>query len=156
MEILLNNFWLLFIVVTIGNVLMLKHSSKKYILETPELEEGYNQLFKGMLFYGNIPWVVMGFGNLTGMTKSTFEYFFPSHMNPIVLAFHGSILFLWILSAWWIYFNEGAEFLEKHPGVVYRSSFSEDKRVTAKQIKMFFPLMLLGGVTAMIMMWIWF
>jgi len=40
------------------------------------------------------------------------------------------------------------------PGLIQKSSFSGSKNVTAKQIKMFFPLMLLGGIAGMIMMWV--
>ena len=39
-------------------------------------------------------------------------------------------------------------------GLVQRSSFSGNTNVTAKQIKLFFPLMLLGGIIGMIMMWV--
>ena len=74
-------------------------------------------------------------------------------MNPIVLLFHVAIVILWGLSIWWIYFRDGAAFIEKHPGLVQKSSFSGNHNVTAKQIKLFYPLMLLGGIIAMIMMW---
>ena len=144
----------MFIAVTIANGLILKYRSKKYIAEKPELEEGYDKYFKGWLFYGNIPWVIMMIGDLSGVTQNTFEYFNPRAMNPIVLAFHFSIIILWALSVRWIYFKKGAEFIEAHPGLIQKSSFSGNTNVTAKQVKLFYPLMLLGGVVGMIMMWL--
>jgi hypothetical protein len=75
------------------------------------------------------------------------EYFAPRQMNPIVLLFHATIIMIWILSIKWIYFQNGVEFLEKHPGI-----FRNDLK--AKQLKWFFPLMLAGGIIAMIMMWV--
>lgn len=144
----------MFIAVTIVNGLILKLQSKKYIIKNPKLKEGYDKYLKGWLLYGNIPWVIMAIGNLSGMTNNTFEYLNPKTMNPIVLIFHASIIVLWILSINWIYFKNGAEFIEQHPGLIRKSSFSGNTNVTAKQIKLFFPLMLLGGIAGMIMMWL--
>ena len=144
----------MFIAMTIANGLVLKHRSKKYIAENPELEEGYDKYFKGLLFYGNIPWVIMMIGDLSGVTQNTFEYFNPKAMNPMVLVFHFSIIVLWVLSVRWIYFKDGAEFIVTHPGLIQKSSFSGKTNVTVKQIKFFFPLMLFGGIAGMIMMWI--
>ncbi|UAY50940.1 hypothetical protein [Ferruginibacter albus] len=146
LELIFKQTWIIFIMVTIANALTLKSKSKSYIAANPELEEGYEKLFKGIIFYGNIPWVIIGIGNLSGLTKSVFDFFAPRQMNPIVLIFHFSIVLLWTLSIKWIYFQNGAEFLERHPGLL--------KFQTAKQIKLFFPLMLLGGIIAMIVMWV--
>lgn len=68
-------------------------------------------------------------------------------MNPIVLLFHASIVAIWILSVRWIYFKDGAEFLERHPGLLRGNP-------TAKSIKIFFPFMLIGGIAGMVMMWV--
>lgn len=144
----------MFIVVTMINGFVLKYRSKKYILQNPDLEEGYNKLFKGWIIYGNIPWLIIALGNLSGMTNSIFDYFNPKSMNPIVLLFHASIIVIWILSVRWIYFKEGAEFMERHPGLLQKSSLSGNSEITAKQIKIFLPLMLLGGIAGMVMMWI--
>lgn len=145
--ILFKQTWVLFIAVTCINAYILKARSKSYIADDPELESGYKKLFKGVLLYGNIPWIIMGIGNLSTLTSSTFDYFAPRQMNPMVLLFHFAIIMLWIASVKWIYFENGAEFLERHPGLMRPAQ-------TAQQIKIFFPLMLLGGIIGMIMMWV--
>ncbi len=154
MEIIFKHTWIMFIAVTIANGLILKYRSKKYIAQKPELADGYDKYFKGWMVFGNIPWVIMMIGNLSGITQNTFDYFNPKTMNPMVLVFHFSIIVLWILSVKWIYFNNGAEFIETHPGLLKKSSLSGHTNITAKQIKLFFPLMLLGGIIGMVMMWI--
>jgi len=117
-------------------------------------DKGYDDFVKGWLFYANIPWVIMGIGALTGMTNNIYEYLALKQMNPIVLIFHASIVCLWILSVWWIYFRNGAEFIEKHPGFINRPSFSgKRKDVTAKEIKIFYPVILLVNIIIIIMVW---
>ena len=153
MEIIFKHTWIMFIAVTITNGLILKYRSKKYIAQNPKLKKGYDKYFKGWLIYGNVPWLIMMLGNLSELTQNTFEYFNPKTMNPMVLTFHFSIVILWVLSVRWIYFKNGAEFIENHPGLMQKSSFSGNTNVTAKQIKLFFPLMLFGGIAGMVMMW---
>jgi len=55
MEIIFKHTWIMIIAATIANGLILKLRSKKYIAEKPELKEGYEKYFRGLLFYGNIP-----------------------------------------------------------------------------------------------------
>ena len=155
MELIFKNAWILFIIVTLFNAYWLKSKSKSYILENPELEEGYNRIFKSIIIYGNIPWVIVAIGNLSGMTNSMFDFFRPRDMNPIVLLFHTVVILILVLSIWWIYFKDGAEFLERHPGLLKKKSFlSERTDMTAKEIKAMLSLMLLSGIAGMVMMWI--
>ncbi|MBN2717149.1 MAG: hypothetical protein JXX14_14955 [Deltaproteobacteria bacterium] len=148
-----ENGWLVFILVTVVNALVLNFRSRRFVENKPELKEGYQKFIVGMLFYGNIPWIIVGIGNLTGMTSSLFEYFSPGQMNPVVLVFHASLLVLWGLSVYWIYFRGGAEFIESHPGLFTKSGFLGATELTATDIKRWFPVMLLGGVVAVVMMW---
>lgn len=153
MELLFKHIWMLFIVATVANGLALKHRAKKYIAEKPERRAGYEACVKGLMIYGNIPWLIVGIGNLSGWTDSIFDYFNPRAMNPVVLLLHACIVLLWILGLWWIYGSNGAEWIERHPGIFRKTSFSGNTEVTAKQIKRFFPVLILAGVTGMIIMW---
>lgn len=155
MEILFKYVWILFIIVTNLNIFWLKSSTKASILDHPELEEGYEKNFKTIFIYGNLPWIIIGIGCISGMTNSVFDFFRPSEMKPIVLVFHAILILIWILMIRWVYFKDGAAFLEKHPGILKKRSFSSvETNVSAKEIKIFFPLMLMGGIAAMIMMWL--
>ncbi len=138
MEYFEKYFGIMCILVTFANGFFLKFRSKKYIAEAPELKEGYKKYFNGLILYGNIPWVIMTIGNISGITKYTFEYFNPGTMNPMVLTFHASIIFLWILSFRWIYFKNGAEFIENHPGFLTKSSFSGNKNITARKLHLMY------------------
>lgn len=152
MEILFKHTWVVFMIATIANGLILKNRSKKYISQNPELEKGYRNYFKRWFIYGNIPWTIMMVGDLSGTTQNTFEYFNLKALNPIVLSFHFSIIIFLLLGIKWIYFKKGAEFLENHPGLTRKSSFNGNTNLTAKQIKLFFPLILLGVIIGIIMM----
>jgi uncharacterized membrane protein len=153
MEFILKYIWIIFIISSIANASYFKKLSKEYVSENPELEKTYDGYIKNFLIFGNIPWVIMGLGMLTGMTDSILEYFNPREMNPIVLMLHASIIMIYILAIRWIYFKNGAEFIEKHPGLMRKSTFSGKRNVTAKEVKLFFPLPLLGGIIAMVAMW---
>ena len=144
-----DNIWVLFILVTVFNAFYLKNRSKKVVVKQPDLQEGYDQLFKGYLIYLNIPWLVMGIGVLLGGVPSAFSFFKPRDGNIFVLAFHASIVILWILSIWWLYFKGGAEFLVKYPGV-----FNQDIQ-SPILLKIYFGLALAGGVMGMVFMWSW-
>jgi len=154
MEIFFKHAWVMFIAVTCVNGLLLKNASQRHIAKNPALAAGYNKYIKGWFLYGNIPWLIMMVGSISGQTQSLFEYLSPRQLNPVVLVFHLSIVALWGLGIRWIYFKQGAEFLEQHPGLIRKSSLSGNTTITASQIKRFFPLTILGGLVGMIMMWV--
>jgi len=149
-NIILDYGWIFLIFVTVFNAFNLKARSKKFIHKQPELREGYDQLFKGFLVYLNIPWIVMGIGILFGGVPGVLSFFRPRDGNIYVLAFHATVVILWILSIWWFYFNGGAEFLLKYPGV-----FNQDIIPSLTFLKIHFGLSLVGGVIGMILMWSW-
>ncbi|MCW7468305.1 hypothetical protein [Leptospira kanakyensis] len=144
--ILFNHIWIVFIVVTVFNAIVLKFRSQKYIKEKPELEPGYDKLVKGILFYGNIPWIIVGIGNLFQYTNSLIDYLYIKTLNPFVIIFHISILILWSLAFYWIYFNNGAEFLVKHPGLVRVKGGGFFTEVSPKMIQIFFGLILFSNL----------
>ena len=150
---IIKYFWILFIVLPLLNAVLIKRRVKQYIIEKPELESGYDSYIKYSIIFGIIPALIIGIAILTQSVGSMFDFFQPRKLNPYVLAFHFCVVIYWILSIRWVYFNKGAEFLEEHPGLIVKNSFGKRSNVTAKEVKIFFPLMLLGGVIGEVMMW---
>ncbi len=136
----------MFIVVTITNAIIMKVRSKKQIDQDPSLEEGYDKIFKGLITWGNIPWVIMGVGIVTGNVPTVFHYFNPQDGNPYVISFFISILLIWVLGTYWLFLKDGAEMLFKHPGI-FNSDFSSPAK-----IKMVWILSLAGGIAGLAMM----
>lgn len=151
---LFKYIWILFILVTLFNVYQLKSKFRQYVNEKPEREQGYNLIIKNYLLFGLIPWIIIGIGNLSGQTQQIFEYFQPAKLNPFVLAFHFSIILIWLLITRFIFFKNGAAFLENHPGVIqFRTMGQTKENLSQNTLKLIIVLMLAGGLIAMIAMW---
>lgn len=154
MELIFKHGWIFLIAMTIINGLVLKYRSKKYTLENPELTAGYAKIFRGLMIWGNIPWAIMAIGDLTQMTNNISEYSYPRMLNPMVLIFHAVIVVILIMGSKWIYLDNGAEFMAKHPGLIQFSVFGRSKDVTSSiAVKILWTLGLLGFIAAMIQMW---
>jgi hypothetical protein len=113
--------------------------------QNPALEPGYRKLVRGWLIYGNVPWLIMGAGILSGSVPSTFHYFNPRN-GPFVTAFYVSVLALWILSFYWLFFRGGAEDLIAHPGLLNLPSQNPI------WVKAFFLISVAGGIVALVVM----
>jgi hypothetical protein len=136
--------------------LVFKYRSKAYINQNPALAEGYSKIFKGWIIYGNIPWIIMGIGDLSKITNGIWDYFNPRLLNPMVLFFHISIIVIWLIGSKWIYLDNGADLLAKHPGFIRFRVLWHVKDITSiKIIKIMWSLALLGGIAGMTMMWLW-
>jgi hypothetical protein len=149
-----DHVWIVLIVLSIGNAVLLKYNSKQYISLNPRLESGYNKLFNYLFFYINIPWIVMAIGDLTGLSDGKSDYIHFKLTNPFVLLFYSSIILLLLLIARWIYFKNGAKFLEQHPGVSSILNVGEPTNLSEIQIKIIIGIALLFSFTAIIVLWI--
>lgn len=150
-----NYFWIIAIVFTCINVLIYKYHSKKHIQQNLKLAEGYKKLFRGYLFWMNIPWVIMGIGCTLGNVPSIWHYFRPKDGNPYVLAWFGSVIILWILGTNWLFLRNGAEIIAKHPGtLIMYYGFKRIEIINPNLIKIFWLLCLAGGISGLIFMWI--
>ena len=146
--------WIFLIAMTFINGFILKYRSKKYISQNSHLADGYDKLFKGWLLYGNIPWVIMAIGDLTKISHGIWDYFDPKSMNPMVLLFHFATIVIWIMGSNWIYLNDGAVFLARHPGLIKFEGPGLSSDITSpKAIKLIWTLGLVGGIIGMVMMW---
>ena len=141
-------FWLMFIVVTFANAIIMKVRAKKLIKKNPDLKNGYDTIFKGIIVWGNIPWIVMGAGIIMGKVPSMFHFFNPQDGNPYVLAFFGSVVLIWLMGTYWLFLKNGAKMLVDHPGI-FNYNFS-----SPTMVKLFWILCLLGGIVGIVMMFI--
>lgn len=144
-DVLFKHFWIAFIVVTCVNAAIWRARSRPYIASKPELADGYGTLIRGWLFYGNLPWLVMGAGILSGQVPSVFGYFNPKN-GPFVLAWYGTVVALWIACGYWLFVRRGAETLAMYPGLL-QPPFDRPL-----MIKIAFLLAVAGGVFALSMM----
>jgi hypothetical protein len=147
-------FWIVFIITSLFNwfnsIRKIKNNN-----DIPEvLKTGYYKFYHGFSLSMFLPWVIVGIGQLCGLTNNVFDYFRPRTLNPIVLVFHLYIIVSYIITIYFIFFKNGADFFVKHPGIIVFQGFGGTKNLTSKSsIKLFFALCLLGGIAAIVMMW---
>ena len=140
-------FWVMCIAASFVNAAIMKSKVAPYIVARPELEAGYRAIIRGMLIWGNLPVVVLGFGCVLGKIPSFFSIFRPRDGNPYVIAFYASLFLIWILGTNWIIFRGGAEMIVKHPGVL-------NFNVTSPRIVILLWLLsMAGGIAAFILAW---
>ena len=144
-ERLFDYFWLIAILTTVLNTIIIWFKTRPYVKQRPELTLGYNTLLKGFFFWSNLPWVVMGAGLLFGNVTNIEAFFETPLQNPFVMAWWGTIALIQGLGTYWIFGNGGAEMLVKHPG------FLRHTPSNPKLIKLFWLLALAGGVSAAVM-----
>lgn len=145
-------FWIILILVTSINATVWSYKSKKHIEENPDLKESYKKLIRGFLIYGNIPWLIMGLFSLTGIIQNSFMILEPSNLNAGVIIWHLSVIIILALGTYWIFAKNGAQILEKHPGL-FQNSFSRNNKTSAGMIKFIWILGLIGALGGEIMMW---
>ena len=140
-----KHVWILFIVVQSLNGLFWWNKAQEEIKTDTTLLPGYKKLIRGWLIYGNIPWVIMGAGILSGSVNSVFQYF-NLRNGMFVILFYISIIVLWIAGSYWVFFKNGAAELVKLPGLLRPRI--KDPNI----IKTYFVLATLGGVIALAVM----
>jgi hypothetical protein len=155
MILIFKHFWIACIIVMFVNYFILKNETQKYIQQNTDLKTGYDKLFKAFLIFGTIPWIIMGLGDLSGMVNNVFDFLNPKALNPFVLALHLYMIIVYVMLIRWIYFKKGAEFLVQHPDFFrINAGWRKSIQPTPILIKLFFALMLLGGISAMVGMWV--
>ncbi len=139
-------FWLVIIAATCLIAGIFRFKSQRHIRDNPELADGYAKIFRGIVIWGNIPWIVMGLGIIVGGVPSVRNYFRPRDGNPFVLAHFVSVFLIWTLGTYWLFFRGGAEMLVKHPGL-----FNVDIK-SPLMLKLLWILCLACGIGAVIML----
>lgn len=114
---MLKHFWIFFIFATWYNLRASKSSIEKRIENQPDLKEGYDNLYKGYLFWCNLPWILMGFLILSGKVNSIADFLLPGKSNEYVTFWFLAMVILLAYFLYWIFLKEGAEILAKYPGL---------------------------------------
>jgi hypothetical protein len=140
-ELFIKHFWLTMVVAHGINCLWRRFNIKEHIRADSNRKKGYNEFLRGCFIIGNLPSLIIGVGVLTGTINTTFDALDRNISNPIPFAIMITLLAIWTAGVVWIYFKNGAKFLEKHPGLFFNSfTFlpyrSLNSGITAKQIKL--------------------
>jgi hypothetical protein len=138
------HWWIMFVLVTCAQAVFFKRGAAAHIREQPELAQGYAALIRGWLFWGNLPWVVMGLGLESGAVPGFWHYFRPRDGNPYVLAWYGCVVALWILGFRWIFRRGGAQMLARHSRIFHGDLSSP------AQVKFFYLLCVGAGVAGLV------
>ena len=89
---------------------------------------------------------MLGIGCVTVGLPSVFHIFRPRDGNPYVLAFFASAFLIWARGTYWLLFQNGAEMVVKHPGLL---NVSLESPTT---VKILWLICLAGGLCAVIAM----
>lgn len=146
METLFNYFWLVAIFTNIINVIICWVRVQPEIQKDHSLQSGYIKLLRGYLIGMSIPWLVMGYGLLTQQALSLAEFMFPRFSNPSVLAWWISLWSIILWYTYWLFCQDGAEQLTKHPG------FLRGQYHNPRTIKLVWSLSLVGATIAHIIL----
>jgi hypothetical protein len=119
--VLFKHLWIAFIAETCANGVLWWFRARKDIAANPEREAGYRRLIAGWLFFGNLPWIVMGAGIVVGGVPSVFHFFNPRN-GPWAVAWFVTIAVLYALTFAWLFLWNGAEQLAQHPAVLQPSA----------------------------------
>ena len=137
--------WILLILVTFANAIILKFRVRRYIAEKPELKIGYDRLIRGFLIWGSLPWAVMGIGATYGGVTKIIDFFNYKSTNIYVQLWISTIVVEWILGFYWIFFRSGAEMLVAHPGI-FNMPFQRPR-----DAKLLYVVSTIGGIFALYM-----
>lgn len=141
-QLFFRHAWVAFIVFTCVNGATWWWGAQRHIRASPALRPGYVRLIRGWLIFGNLPWLVMGFGIVFGGVPTIFHYFNPRN-GPIVVTWYVTVVSLWVASVYWLFFQRGAETLIAHPGLLTRPGSKP------WMVKAYFLLCLAGGIVGL-------
>jgi len=132
--------WIVLIGFTVFNAFALKKKVNQYIEENPDLERGYRNFILWNTILTSIPFLIIGFGIVTGQLKDIFEVFDFNSDKWVVKSFFTYIASLWLFGFCWIHFFNGGKFIEKHRGIYQISFLNKKIHPTEKQVKIYYSL----------------
>ena len=142
--------WVAFLLVTAG-YLWPSPKLRERLKDDPAFADADRVIRRKVFLWMSVPWLVMGLGQLLGGVLSVWNFFDPRHEGPWVLAFFLSVFVVWIASAYWIFFRDGATAIADHQLIVAHV-FRRSVDLTPNMVKLFFALALAGGLVAVVLM----
>lgn len=149
---LFKHFYIFIILGGFANYFSFRKRAKTLAHTHPDLTAGNQKILKAILIYGNLPWIFWGIGVLCGRIDSPVELFQPADLNPFVLLVHACILLIYFLLVKFVFFNNGAAFLEKHMPI-FQHPRGKGISASAIQIKIFTGVMIFFGLTVLTALW---
>ncbi len=142
--------WLAFLLFTAA-VLWPSRKLHDRLTDEPTFADADREIRRKVFLWMSVPWLVMGLGQLVGGVPSVWHFLDPRHGGPWMLAFFLSLFALWIASAYWIFFRDGATAIADHQLMVAHG-LRGPIELTPNKVKLFFALSLAGGVVAVVLM----
>lgn len=145
MENIFKHFWIILLAFAIYNGFQSRKRVDHHIQENPSLKKGYDKFIMWHTIIGCIPILIIGIGIILGQLKDIFGIFDIHSDKSIIKLFYAYVSCIWIFGFYWIYFQDGAEFLERHKGMYQINIFGKVTNPTARQTKLYYPLTLLAA-----------
>jgi hypothetical protein len=142
-----THFWLVALIVTGVNAAVLHRRFHALSAGRPELAAGYRQFLIGFVAVSALLWLMMGIGIVLGGVPGVFAFSDPGAGNPFVIAWHLTLIALWIAGFVWLFFLGGGQFVVDHPGL---GNVNPTKPI---QVQLWYLACVAGGVVAEVMMW---
>ncbi len=100
-------FWLIVLGFAVFNY---RKARGAILTSEPTGQVGEAEIYlKRFVLYANLPWVVMGLGQILGYTPTVWYYFRPQDGNPFVIAWLAVAFVTSCAYAWWVLFAGGAQ-----------------------------------------------
>ncbi len=104
-------FLFIFIVVVV-NAYVMRFRARNDIIQSPDLKNGYEKLFKGIIFWLGTPFLILAFGAM--ISQLSFPQDLLNFRNPFTIVFFAWFLIFDFFGVKWIFMGRGAEFLTRH------------------------------------------
>ncbi|MEM9092476.1 MAG: hypothetical protein AAGC93_27565 [Cyanobacteria bacterium P01_F01_bin.53] len=137
----MSHVWLVAIAINAINATIFWVRAQPDIQQTPILKTGYIKLLLGFFVGLSLPWIVVGVGTTLGEIESIADYFYVREGNPSVVALWIVIWALILSFSQWLWFQNGAEILLRHPAILRSNSLNLES-VSPKFLKLTWLAML--------------
>jgi hypothetical protein len=116
-DLIYRHLWAALVLASVVNSRAWWAEARHRMRSDPSLEPGYRRLYRGYLFWTNLPWLLMGLGVVSGLVPATADFAIPTAGNAFVLGWWAAMYLLLGLATYWVLAAGGAETFARHPGI---------------------------------------